>query len=370
MKTGKDLTLIVGGGPAGSACAFELTKSGRSCLLLEKEEFPREKVCGGILSHRAASVLVGSGMISTEELEDLTLRKHSTITFWDRGEYLRRYTSPSDPVRIISRSRFDGFLLQRAASAGAEVRTGQKVESVDKVSAATSSGESVFFRHLVGADGTTSIVRRLVSGRRSRKTGMGIHYLVPLPELEQEPEGLEIHFGHIPYGYIWVIPGTDSVNIGAGALGSPVSPSDIVEALGKFMGSIHCSVSHRQLRGAAIPSLVLHRDLGKGNIYLAGDAAGLVDQVSGEGIGHAAESGMLVARCILSGDRRGTLLKRSGNCIDMVRQSTFYRHLLHSRPARRTAMMSLRDSEEFARGYWNIISGKESYNEMFSRILG
>ena len=124
-----------------------------------------------------------------------------------------------------------------------------------------------------------------------------------------------------------------------------------------------------QLHGAPIPSRELDRDLGKGNIYLAGDAAGLVDHVSGEGIGHAVESGFMVADCIRSGGDRGTFLNRKNCCISIVRQSIFYRHLLFSPFTHGTAMMGLRDNEEYAQGYWNIISGKESYNEMFRRLL-
>lgn len=366
----RNLTLVVGGGPAGSSCAWKLASASMPCRVVDKQKFPRDKVCGGILSHRACSVLSESGMVSDEELEELTLRKHSRISFFHRGKLLRTFTSAAHPVRLVSRKRFDSFLLDRARSAGAEVITGVKVESVDSRSAATSSGENMPFSHLVGADGCTSVVRKLVSGRRSRKTGMGLEYRVPLSEMDLEPDGIEIHFGHLPYGYLWLIPGKGSVSVGAGAVGSPASPEDIVEALGEFMDSLSVSSGNHQLRGASIPSLVLHGNLGRNNIYLTGDAAGLVDHISGEGIGHAVESGFMAADCILADDDRRSVLRRDGNCIRMVRQSILYRHLLFSRLTRGTAMMSLRDSPEFARGYWNIISGVETYNGMFSRILG
>lgn len=365
----RTLTLVVGGGPAGSSCAWKLASANMPCLLVDKQEFPRDKVCGGILSHRSCSVLTGAGMVTTEELEDLTVRKHSKISFFHRGEFLRTFTSTSHPVRVVSRKWFDSFLLDRARSAGAEVITGVKVESVDSRSAVTSSGEKMLFSHLVGADGCTSVVRKLVSGRRSRKTGMGLEYRVPLSEMDREPDGIEIHFGYLPYGYLWVIPGEAGVSVGAGAVGSPASPEDIVEALGKFMEFLSVSRENHRLHGASMPSLVLHGNLGRDNLYLAGDAAGLVDHVSGEGIGHAVESGFMAADCILAGDDRKSILRRDGNCIRMVRQSILYRHLLFSRLTRGTAMMSLRDSAKFARGYCKIISGVETYNRMFSRIL-
>ncbi|OPL19476.1 MAG: hypothetical protein AVO35_10695 [Candidatus Aegiribacteria sp. MLS_C] len=370
LRCGNERTLVVGGGPAGSACAWRLAAAGRPVILAEKENMPRRKVCGGILSSRAAAFLTGSGMVTAEEMDGLTLRTHLTISFWDRGEHLRTYTAPGRPVRIVPRAGFDAFLLERAASCGADVRTGCRVESFsDPRTAVTGSGERLRFTHLVGADGCVSMVRRLISGRRSRKTGMGLHYDIPMEDFPSPPVDLEVHFGRIPYGYIWVIPGRESVNLGAGALGSPASPSDIVKALGRFMEEKDLHAGDHELHGAPIPSLNLDRSLGKGKVYLAGDAAGTVDQVSGEGIGQALESGMMAADCISAGDRREEVLAAPGSCLESVRQSVFYRHLLHGRLTRGTAMRAIRDSEVFAEAYWDIISGNGSYSGIFLRVF-
>ena len=160
-----------------------------------------------------------------------------------------------------------------------------------------------------------------------------------------------------------------NVNIGAGAVGSPASPSDIHAALRAFLEAEGISAARYRLQGAPLPSLALDRKLGRGNIYLSGDAAGLVDHVSGEGIGHAIQSGFLVADCIVSGGHRREILRKRHSCIETVRQSIFYRHLLFSRFTHETAMMKLSDNTKFTEGYWNIISGRESYNDMFSRLL-
>ncbi|NOQ23486.1 MAG: geranylgeranyl reductase family protein [Candidatus Aegiribacteria sp.] len=365
----QDLTLIVGGGPAGASCAWKLASAGIPCILIDKASFPRDKVCGGLLSARAAEILITSGILSEYELEDLTLKKHRTVSLWNRDELLRTYTSHRAPVRIVSRRQFDSVLLDKAASAGASVITGDAVVSIESMSLTTSSGKNYSCSNLVGADGCDSFVRRLISGRGSKGKGMGLEYFIPLTDLNEKPEDLQIHFGYIPYGYIWVFPDGEKVNIGAGAVGSPASPFDIAGALNGFLKDRGISCDKYQLHGAPIPSLVLERNLGKGNMYLAGDAAGLVDHVSGEGIGHAVESGFLVSDCIISGGDRRTVLKNKNCCIDIVRQSMLYRHLLFSPFIRGAAMMRLRDNEEFARGYWNIISGTESYNEMFRRLL-
>jgi len=246
---------------------------------------------------------------------------------------------------------------------------GDSVVSVDSSSVTTSSGKTISCSNLVGADGCGSLVRKALSSKRGTGTGIGLEYFIPLTDLNGKPDEIQIHFGYFPYGYIWVISGGSKVNIGAGAVGSPALPSDIIFALRGFLEARGLSCDKYQLQAALIPSRELDRNLGEGNVYLAGDAAGLVDHVSVEGICHAVERGFLVADCISSGGDRRIFLNRKDCCISIVRQSMFYRHLLFSPFTFRTAMMGLRDNEEYAKGYWNIISGRESYNEMFSRLL-
>ena len=171
--------LVVGGGPAGSSCAWKLASSGVRCLLIDKVEFPRDKVCGGALSSRAAELLTGSGMITSAELDRLTEKTHRTLSLWNRNELLSTYTSNSHPVRIISRAGFDNFLLEKAASSGAEMMTPETALSFDSSTARTSYGRSIRFSFLVGADGCGSSVRRAYFGRSGRKTGFGIEYSLP-----------------------------------------------------------------------------------------------------------------------------------------------------------------------------------------------
>ena len=365
----QDPTLIVGGGPAGASCAWKLASAGIPCILIDKASFPRDKVCGGALSARTVGILTNSGILPASELEVLTLKEHRTMSLWNRDELLRTFTSQRTSVRIVSRREFDNVLIDKASAAGARIVTGEEAVSADSSSVTTSTGKTIFCSNLVGADGCSSLVRKIIPGKRGKGTGIGLEYFILLTDLDEEPEGIQIHFGYFPYGYIWVIPGREMVTIGAGAVGSPASPSDMIFALEGFLEARSISSEKYQLHGAPIPSLSLDRNLGRGNIYLAGDAAGLVDQVSGEGIGHAVESGFLVADCIISGGDRGTFLNRKDYCINIVRQSMFYRHLLFSPFTRGAAMTGLRDNEEYAQGYWNIISGIESYNEMFRRLL-
>ncbi len=366
----KCCVLVVGGGPAGSSCAWKLASAGVKCLLIDKAEFPRDKVCGGALSSRAAELLTNSGMISTVELDRLTEKTHRTLSLWNREDLLNSYTSDNHPVRIISRMGFDNYLLEKAASSGTEMITGETAVSIDSSTIRTSSGRSIRYSFLVGADGCSSFVRKTCFGRSGRKTGIGLECFLPLSEVNNISDGLHIHFRYLPYGYVWAFPGREKICIGAGVVGSKVSPPDVASALKEFLETRGISASKYVMKAASIPSLSLHKSMGAGQIFLAGDAAGLVDQVSGEGIGHAIESGFLIAEAIISGgDRKTMLIRANKGCLGTVRQSEFYRHLLFSRLTVRLAMRKLKESETFSRAYWNLISGSQSYNDMFFHLL-
>lgn len=368
-----DKVIIVGGGPAGASCAWRLAADGIPCMLLDRAVFPRRKVCGGALSHRAESLLVGSGMITEAELDGLTLVEHSGLSLWDGDDLLRRWSGPGPAIRLVDRLSFDGFLLNRAAAAGAEVRQGTRVSDADPARRriALSSGEEIAFSSLVGADGAAGIVRRrLFPMSRGRGTGIGLEVFVPLDSMAAVPEELQIRFGILPYGYGWVFPGPEIVCIGAGVAASTAPAVMVRDALRELLSTLGVELDREQLMGAPIPSMALHRELGRGDVYLIGDAAGLCDQVSGEGMSHAVESGLLVGRAISCGWSRRRLSREAGRgCVGVVRQSIRLRHLIYHPAFREEAMFRLRREPKFAAAYWSLISGETDYMGMLSRIL-
>ncbi|MBD3278943.1 MAG: geranylgeranyl reductase family protein [Candidatus Aegiribacteria sp.] len=366
---GSKPVLVVGAGPAGSSCAWKLASGGVRCILADKSLFPRDKVCGGVLGSRGESVLLESGLLTADELEDLTLAEYRGFSLWHRDVHLRTHFSEKHSIRMVSRSDFDKAMLDKAADAGARIETGTGIKEISTNEAITFSGEKLPFYAVVGADGCGSVVSRVLPDTRGRNTGIGFCYSVPRSGMDELPQLPEIHFGDIPYGYIWVFPDSDKVNIGAGAIGSPAAPSDVIGALGSYLKDLNVSEEGLQIKGASIPSLSISETMGQDNIYLAGDAAGLVDQVSGEGICYALQSGLAVAECLLEGGDREIIRNRMRESMGILKQSVFYRHLLYGRLIRKLAMTGLRDSGAFAREYWNIVAGRQSYNGMFRKLL-
>jgi menaquinone-9 beta-reductase len=365
--------VIAGGGPAGASCAYGLARGGVSCIVLDRASFPREKVCGGALSLRGSGLLVGSEMLTEAELDDLTLASHSGLSLWDGDQCLQTWSGNGPAIRLVDRQFFDSSLLGKAAAAGAEVRQGVSVVSVDaqRASVTFSTGERLQYGMLIGADGANSIVRRKIFPmRKGRGTGIGLEVFVPRVRMGSLPDELQIRFGSLPYGYGWVFPGPETVCIGAGVTGSKAVGAQVRAALNELLRHFGLDPGSFRLRAAPIPSLALHRELGAENIFLVGDAAGLCDQVSGEGICHAVASGLLVAEAIMKGwSRKRLCAEARKGCIGVVLQSMWFRHLLYSPMLREEAMYRLRQSPLFAEAYWSLISGKTDYLGMLKRIL-
>ena len=361
--------LVVGAGPAGSTCAWKLASSGCGCTLVDGSTFPRGKVCGGATGARTRDLLSGEGMLTGAEFDRLAVRTHNVMSAYWKHDLLRTYRSPGPPVAILDRKSFDAALVDRAASAGAELVAGDRVVEVREGIALTRSGRRFTWDMLVGADGAVSTVRRSMFGRPRRRPGLGLQVTVPLPPGGDDGErGIRIHFGLVPYGYGWVFPRVSDCCIGMGALDHGLPASRLAESFAEFLLRL-LGGDHPPPEGAVIPSLALHPSLGKGRVYLAGDAAGLSDQISGEGIAGAVESGFLVADSILSGDRKSMERKAAAGCVARVRLSSRYRHLLYSPLCQGHAMRRLRQKEKFFREFWNLVSGSTGYRGMMKRFL-
>jgi flavin-dependent dehydrogenase len=313
-------------------------------------------------------------MLTGAELCSLTVASHTRLSLWDGDQRLQTWSGEGPAIRLVDRPAFDSFLLGKAAAAGAEVRQGVSVVSVDPArgSVTLSTGERLQYGMLVGADGAGSIVRRMIFPvRGGRGTGIGLEVFVPGARIGSVPDELQIRFGILPYGYGWVFPGRETVCIGAGVTGSKAAGAQVRVALHELLGWFGLDPGSLRLRGAPIPSLALHRELGAENVFLVGDAAGLCDQVSGEGLCHAVASGLLVAEAIGNGWSRKRLRAeaRKGS-VGVVLQSMRFRHLLYSPMLREEAMYRLRQSPLFAEAYWAMISGETDYLGMLGRILG
>ena len=286
--------VVVGAGPAGSATAVRLARTGARVLLADRARFPRDKPCGGGLTGRAVRELP---VDVTPVVEDVVR------TFEVRLRYRRRFERRSgEPLVLMTqRRRLDAFLAEQAAEAGAVFRDGVTVEGVmvGPDGATLRVGEApVQARFLVGADG--------VNGRIARAAGLGggILYGIALegngPLHPHQPGKATVELGVVPGGYGWVFPTADHANYGVG--GWAAEGPRLRQHLRRLCAE-H-GVDDRALADLHGRRLPIRRTTAaaRGPVLLVGDAAGLVDPLSGDGIYEALVSARLAANAILTGD--------------------------------------------------------------------
>lgn len=286
--------IVVGGGPGGAMAARALAQAGVRVLLLEKARFPRHKPCGGSLSPKVLSFDVDF----KEVVEDVVME----ATFTAPGEAPIEYRAESPLAYMVRRERFDQLLLNRAQEAGVRALFGHRVLRVKEIS----EGVEVFsergpFRApvLVGADGAHGAVTRSLSLSLSR-IALAMDARISLPNDAQDAWNgrVLIDFGAIPFGYGWVFPKAREVS--TGVLGVKKKIRGLPGHLDRFLSQHESLVGTRRVSGWPIPLPTWSlKSVATSRVVLVGDAAGLVDPFTGEGIYYAMASGLLAAKAIL-----------------------------------------------------------------------
>lgn len=288
LKTDFD-AIIVGAGPAGCAAAYDLGRAGRSVLLVDRRAFPRVKPCAGGLTVKTLRALrYDVGPVVRQVCTGVVVGVRSGP--W-RGLELHRPI-----VAMTVRAEFDAYCLGKTREAGAEFRVVRRIHEVreeeDGVVLETTDGE-LRARFVVGADGANSRVRRLVPALGDVTRGFAIETDV---RVGGELPPLTFDFGVARHGYAWLFPKGDHVNVGL----YTADPDERItrEALADY--------ARRRLGTDELGDVVGHhigldgwdRPRRTRRIFLAGDAAGLVDALLGEGIYAAVRSGQAAAAAI------------------------------------------------------------------------
>jgi geranylgeranyl reductase family protein len=294
--------IVLGAGPAGSTAARHLARSGAKVLLLDKARFPRDKPCGGGVTFRA------------DEANDLDLSPVTEREIYGvrvSAAMGRRFdrTSPQMLARMTQRSTLDRFLAEHAACAGADFRDGAGARSIE-IDGATvrvrSNGDVYEARVLIGTDGVNGISANTLGLQPTGEHAVALEANYPADArlMEQWERFIALDLGGIPGGYGWVFPKGDHLNVGVGGWQS-VGP-DLRRLLSKYCAYYGFDESRLFAhRGYRLPLRRDDQPIVRGPAMLAGDAAALVDPLSGEGIWAAFVSGRLAAeeaRRYLAGD--------------------------------------------------------------------
>ena len=291
--------MVAGAGPAGSATAMHLARGGARVLLADRARFPRDKPCGGGVTGRA---------LRQAPCDITPVVEHVVDTFELRLHHRRSFRRRSDGPLIVmtQRRRLDAYLAQQAAAAGAELRDGARVGDVELGEAgvtATVGGERVSADVLVGADGANGVVAKAGGLDAGIVRGVALEGNVPWELLDREryTATAVVEVGSPSGGYGWLFPKGDHANLGVGGWASEgpnlrAHLAQLARTHEVDPGALTDLRGHRlpmRRVGAATP--------GGGRVVLVGDAAGLVDPLSGDGMYEAFVSARLAAEAIVAG---------------------------------------------------------------------
>ncbi len=310
--------IIVGAGPAGAAAAIELADAGKRTLILDREDFPRDKICGDLLSPRALNSLgeLGVDCPSGVRIDRVRIIGPNEIT---ATLPIGKTNFASQCARVVSRSRLDMRLLEHAVTRGAcfrsiavkHVRPGTPNEYAT-VYVSDASGEHALTADAVVLAAGHAAANLLPAASRHRVQRWGIAgraYVGTTEDTEAELlTMLPITSGSDRFhGYAWAFPsGRRSLNVGVGItelsnLGARGVQSILRESFLRLWAVLQTADNEGgipKLQTAPIPISRVRQSASR--VLVAGDAAGVANPTSGEGIAAALESGRLAADCILS----------------------------------------------------------------------
>ena len=303
--------LIVGGGPAGSSCAWALRHSGLRVVVVDRARFPRDKICGGWVT---PLVLDELEIDAQEYARGRTLQPITAFRVSTMGA-LAIAAEFGEPVSYgIRRCEFDEFLLRRS---GAEVREGFELRTLERVDGGWLVNGELRARVLVGAGGHfCPVAKRFGNGNGAQAVvAQEAEFRLTAEQVAQcaiRAEAPELYFCRDLRGYGWCFRKGEYLNIGLGRM----DPNELPEHVGAFLGWLQTSgkIGFEPPRPHGHAYLLYgysRREPVADSLLLVGDAAGLAYPQSGEGIRPAVESGLLAAEAIIAaaGDYSATKLR-------------------------------------------------------------
>lgn len=364
--------LVLGSGPAGSAAAITAARAGLSVAIIDKSAFPRDKLCGGGITGRSARYM--TEIFGLEPGRDLFLPSTQfRLTFEGRtiGE------EPQAPVlQMTMRREFDAELHARAQAAGAQVFAPVRVTAIDTdvPSVTLSDGRCLRGRILIGADGANSAVARALYGRAFDPAEIGFGLEVELDRDLTDDNTTEIDLGAATWGYGWVFPKNDSITLGVG--GVHAKNPDMKAHFRNYL-AIHApqlDAEKVKCKGAFLPFGAYRKVPGRGPVLLVGDAAGLVDPITGEGIAWAMKSGQFAGEAAAESLRAGkpamdAYMHRLRYIHTEMAAARRIRALIYATPVRHYFPRAVERNPSMTRSYLKLLAGDIDYADLGHKVL-
>ncbi|MDO8541447.1 MAG: geranylgeranyl reductase family protein [Opitutaceae bacterium] len=361
---------IVGAGPAGAAAALEFGGRGVRVAIIEKAVPPRYKTCGGGVLRRAMSLL-------PVDVREAIERECLVAELVHHSPNLRFECRRSQPiVSMVMRDRFDHVLVTAAQHQGAQLFAGTTVTDVtftrDRVRLATNAGE-INARFVIAADGVNSIVARKTGRPALRGVVPALECEVTLVDHAMVPfmVAARFDFGLVPAGYGWVFPKRNHLSIGVGT--THRGAANLPQHYQRYLEQLGISdIRHEERHGYMIPCRPRARMFEVPRVLFAGDAAGLADPVTAEGITGGILSGQLAARAILAADFDDEAVRRmyqktlDAALLSELRIARWLAWVVFDCPRLRAALFN-RHGQRMSELMTQIVTGETSYSAAVRR---
>jgi len=312
--------LIVGGGPSGSICAYYLAKAGIKVILIDSENFPRDKICGDFVSPVGLNELKKIGIWELDDFKKTNVINQATV-YVDGVKLVTSKLPHIDGLpnygRVIPRVILDNWILDAAREQGVQIITPCKFENYfvsDKCVKINCliDGIEVHFttKIIVGADGSTSRVERIMNGHKRKPEKRIVAVRAYFENIDCNTEDAELFFSSKSFpGYYWFFPtSANTANVGIGMMLENFPKEkirlkqlllDMIENDKAFKARIGKGKIADKIVGFPLSIYDPKATIIKDRVLLAGDAAGLIHSINGEGMQYAMQSGRWAAESII-----------------------------------------------------------------------
>jgi menaquinone-9 beta-reductase len=312
--------IVVGAGPAGSAAAYYVASAGYDVILVDKQKFPRDKVCGDFVSPVAQNELSNLGITNLREFKSSNTICRASV-YLDSNKLISRLVPKAQGLprygRVVPRIILDKLLLDSACKEGAIFLEELKAVSIQlrrkgvELKAEGPSGERILkTRLLIGADGSNSTIAKLVRGH----TPLSADRIIALRGYFEDVEGpanqADLYFNKESFpGYCWLFPtGKNQANVGVGMVLDTIPSGNRLKELFNHLIKNNVALHKRlrnakligQIKGWPLTTYNANQPLVDNRVMLIGDAAGLVNPLNGEGIQYALLSSRWASEAAIS----------------------------------------------------------------------
>ncbi len=302
--------VIIGAGPAGLNCAKFLAKTNQKVLVIEKNKQLGQKICAGGISDQA--------------LEYLNLPKKLIEHQSDKVKISGKFASTTiklgnDFIYTINRQKLAKWQASLLKNTSVKIKTSAQVTNISANYIVINNSEKIGYRYLVGTDGGNSIVRRHL-GINNKNIELGMQYILPSKKFKD----IEFFFDSNLFGmwYAWIFPHKNYVSIGVGTNPSYFPIKTLRKNFDAWLKKKGIDTSKAKFEASIINADFQGYQFG--NVFLAGEAAGLTSEVTGEGIYPALISGEEIAKLITSRNYNPLGLK------EIIRQKEIHTKIYHA----------------------------------------